>query len=214
MNQPGQQPDDFDPQKTVPDVASGQSHDNPQALDDLSATIVGGPEVPTDGGAEPPLDLGATMVIAPSGSYEEGSEGDLEDTLETQIGPPDPALLATALPAGTDDIDHSHLDSTQVWAQAPTPELEKTLTDSEKFLMEESEDGSNATMPGRLSNLPTSGCALRLHLVQARIPGLVREIPARHPLQVFRQHRESQAVDPHPVQDPRHPEALARVAGT
>ena len=123
MNQPEQQSDNFDPDKTVPEMAGEQSADKPTGLDEFSATIVGGLDIPSDGGTEPPLDLGATMVVVANETDGTASVGDIEDAIDTQIGPPDPALLATVLPPGAEDLDQTHLDSTQVWTQAPSAEF-------------------------------------------------------------------------------------------
>ena len=155
MNQPEQQPDDFDPDKTVPDANATQSADDSQGFDESLATIIGGPDTSSDG-TEPPLDLGATMVVATDAGANDAADGDIEDALDTQVGPPDPALLATVLPPGAEDLDQTHLDSTQVWAPAPNAEFAKTVTDSEKFLMGDDEEGADATVPGAMSNSPAS----------------------------------------------------------
>jgi serine/threonine protein kinase/WD40 repeat protein len=180
MNRPNQPADDFDPDKTIPNIPPQLPQTPPEQADigDLSATIIGPtdpskaedidfaadpnatrPQTESSPEPEPAAtviadsspDLGATVVGAVDDREVTGSkELDAEDAAGTQPGLPDPAALqATIVPAAAADADPADVNSTQAWS--PALAATQTPEDANKLLLDDNDDGSANTIPGRKS---------------------------------------------------------------
>lgn len=180
MNRPNQPADDFDPDKTAPNLPPQMQQTPPEQADigDLSATIIG-PADPSKGkeidfAADPNAtrpqtepspepepaatvmadsspDVGATIIGAVDDRDVTGSkELDAEDAAATQPGIPEPAALdATIVSAAPEDADPADVNSTQAWS--PALVATQTPEHADKLLLEDNDDGSANTIPGKKS---------------------------------------------------------------
>ena len=187
MNRPNQPEDDFDPEKTVPGppLKRPQTPLEHSDHDDLSATIIGPEHAVTAGDmdfaadphstrpqtdssllstavpttpADSAPDVDATIVGAVDDrDVTDSKEPDAEDAAGTQPGLPDPETLsATIVPPAPGEPDPADINSTQAWS----PELSATQSpeDPDKLLLDQNDDGSTGTVPGRMS-APAAGPA-------------------------------------------------------
>jgi len=187
MNRPNQPADDFDPEKTMPNVppASSQPVSKQPDIGDLSATVIGtterGAAVDINFVADPNAtrvqpesainqnmatvvpsdadsDPGATMVGPIDDREVTGSkELDAEDVRGTQPGLPDLTALQATVVPHTPE-DADPADVNSTQAWAPELAATQSDADSDKLLLGEGEDGSANTMPGRKST-PGAGSA-------------------------------------------------------
>jgi serine/threonine protein kinase/WD40 repeat protein len=176
MNRPHQPADEFDPDKTVPEIRPTKPAAPPQSFEDLSATLptveqpAGDPGLSTvpdpdatiletadsdPARTQPAADeatpeFQATMLTAPEDEEQRTTrDRDAEDVVATQIEAPNPNLTATLVQNVAEDPDQTSVESTRAWS--PSLDATQTMSGVDKFLLDEADSGAAATVPGKLS---------------------------------------------------------------